>query len=314
MAAIDFSRQLALMWQKKVKDSPGNTVVPDLSKRAVHEYVDGEKNRKGVTLEKYLSGADSQIADVWKNLDWNKLSDIRGLSQAQLDVARAIASAVNSKHMTAYSLTELMPSDQGLLNKEMLIFLLQNAGQEYLERLPALNDPINHPKASFGPYQLSEFSVFDAPGANTEQNLRGASVVNRAMRKGKIPGSVSKVSGQEHHKAAFMFAAYNLTRLVKYISPKEFEVLRKQWQSRPADPNRINNMLQFLGAVHHNEYALQSAQRWLDSGAKKDFFLSCAPIDMEYAKRTKINLAALESPSRLTHTERTVIVPTSKKR
>lgn len=171
-----------------------------------------------------------------------------------------------------------MPSRDGQLNKLILDFLLKNAGREYIESIPAMYDP----KTSFGPYQFTEYALYEVP----RRGKRGASIINQAVKESeKIPGSVALLRGEQHYKAAFLFMIENIANLVN----KRCAALNSVWRANKDD------LIMFVATSHHMPSpALNAARRWLDNWARLPFYISCGSHLRRYALKTKANLESLQ--------------------
>ena len=157
-------------------------------------------------------------------------------------------------------------------------FLLQYAGVEYIEDIPAMYDA----KTSFGPYQFTEFALFDCGNQK-----RGASIANQAVTSGqKIPGSVIKLRGDDHYKAAYLFAVHNICLMVKKLNKKELQTLKNVWG------NNRDDLFVFCATAHHLPGdAIKAARKWLDNKAKASFETSCNKRILPYAQKTRQNMA-----------------------
>ena len=196
-------------------------------------------------------------------------------------VLKKVCSAVNAQDLLAYSLTELMPSADGKLNVNVLEFLLKNAGREYIESIPAIYDA----KTSFGPYQFTEFALFDHKGQK-----RGSSIPNQALPgKDRIPGSVSKLRGKDHYKAGYLFMVDNMANFVHKIGWSELGILENQFKENKDD------VIAFLATAHHGPgWANKYATNWLKDKAKKHYQDYCtSDAYKQYANKTKANLKAI---------------------
>jgi hypothetical protein len=310
---VDFNEQLRKMWSAKREWMIKKSKIPE---RKVNNYVavqtgrrlrsDYAKKRELATVKEYLQEIQIAIAEVKQNMDWQKLARIKGLVTEELELVKKISLAITEKDILAYALTELMPSADGDLNAEVLEFLLKNAGKGYVESIPAMYDK----KTSFGPYQFTEFALYEKGNSR-----RGASVVNGALPDNvRIPGSVAKLRGSAHHKAAYMFMVDNICNLINRAllekvhktsqkglfrrSGREnncFEVLNNKW------PGSKEDIMVFTALAHHLPYPAQTiALNWLKSGGRgkvEDYVKiagSLAQRDLPgYAKKTRANLKAL---------------------
>lgn len=274
---IDFPKQLGLMWRRKFVRSNKNAVVVQTGKKIIHNYIDHEPHV--LTAKEYQEQIQKVLTETFNNMDWEKLGSIKHLSHDKLELVKNICHSVNAKHLMAYCLTELMPSTDGLFNVEVLNFLLKSAGKEYIESIPAMFDK----KVSFGPYQFTEFALYDSNGEK-----RGASIPNQALKDGKIPGSVAELKGMDHHKAAYLFMIDNFSNLVNKLSADQQKTLHDEWQKK------ANDLVGFAATAHHLPApAITVAKRWLDNGAKLPFEVSCGRALGQYAHKTDQNFKAL---------------------
>lgn len=274
---INFEDELDEMWNKKLKDFP-NKVAQQFYEEKVKEY-DVLKSEK-MSLEEYISEAQENINEVNKNLDWNKLKKIKDLSKKEESLLKKAISTINGKDLISYALTEIMPSSEGELNKNVLEFLLKNAGREYVEMIPAMHDVMT----SFGPYQFTSYAVYDA--MDTKE---GASIVNSALpEKNKIPRSVSQLEGNDHHKTAYLFAINNYANLINKLNHAQKKVFEQTAMSKKSD------LVGYIATAHHlPKYAIESYKRYLGNSAKTPYEASCGKTLKLYAKKTKANMKAL---------------------
>ncbi len=303
-AKINFSNQMSRMWQEKVRISGGNRLLPGFAKSITQEYSSNAVEHK--TLEEYIQHVEKVTNEI-KNSSgfWAKVGEAKNLSAPELKLVENICRSINGKDLAAYMMTELMPTQDGMLNKEVMNFLIRNAGKEYIESIPALGDD----KTSLGPYQFTEYAVYDGPEKDKagkvirERSLRGASIINEALPSNlRIPGSVALLRGDDHHRAAYLFAVDNIANLVNMASRiNKFDVLNKVWQQKHGE------LVQIIATAHHGPSAVISgipaykgrkrrpgiAEMWLANDAKKDFIVSAYANYLTYAKKTKRNLEAL---------------------
>lgn len=270
---IDPKQTLERMWEKKMKKSP-SPVVDETGKILLDEYDAG----KQTTFKKYTNHITTVVHSVQSDIDWDILQRKLDMKDREMAIAKKIALSFDGKDMAAYILTELMPSAEGKFNRAVLDIMLQTGGQEYVESIPAMGDK----KTSFGPYQFTEFALF-----HIGKQMRGASVVNAAVEEGenKIPGSVAKLRGDDHHRAAYMFAVYNICVLVKSLNKKQLSTLENKWKA-----NRDDLFIYCATAHHLPRIARRAARNWLANGAKKPFENSCGVRILEYAQKTRANL------------------------
>jgi hypothetical protein len=181
-------------------------------------------------------------------------------------------------------MAELLPSNNGELNRDYLDFLLRHGGRRYLESLPALHDDIT----SFGPVQFTQYAVYDVPGER-----RGASRVNVALPRGselRIPGSTLRLRDNDHLRAAYLFAVSNLADGIRSLSERQLTTFE-----RVAGPRGVD-VAQFI-AVAHNKPAngRRALRAWLDAGGNGSFRDYCVPVSRLYAQKTINNYWALSA-------------------
>ena len=175
---VNFAKAYTEMWQCKQDQCPSK-VAAQAGETLVAEYT---KKHTSITFTAYTDHISVVVKGLKKSINWAKVADLTNIKPGDTTLVKNIVNSFSGKDMSAYILTELMPSADGSLNVTMLDFLLRNAGREYIEGIPALHDG----KTSFGPYQFTEYAIFGKEDAE-----RGASVINQAVSgKQKIPGSV----------------------------------------------------------------------------------------------------------------------------
>ncbi len=276
-ARINPDSLLLGVWLEKVM-MPGAT-------KAVHEAFEQRvkplliKKKTKMSLEEYITEANKSIKEVKENIAWEKVKKKEYLKKDELELVKKISESIRGKDLIAYAMTELLPSRNGKLNKEVFDFVLRNYGREFLELFPSLHDNL----ASIGPYQLTSHTIY-ASG----KEKRGASKINYCLdEKQRIPDSVIKLEGNHHHKAAYMLAIHNLSILVRNLNIKQKKTLKKIWSDD-------DNIIQYVATAHHNPgRALFSAKKWLNAEGKKDYVNYCTPRIKYYARKTINNRKAL---------------------
>ncbi len=276
---IDFNRQLNNLWEKKVRRSGNNPVVVKTRNEVLAEY-----NRTGpvkTDLSKYSAEIGRVISSLNSTLDWKAYAQKKGLSAQEVNLLQQLSYSIKGKDLAAYAMTELMPSKDGRLNRDVMNFLLSNAGKNYVETIPAIYDK----KTSFGPYQFTEYALYEVDGVR-----RGASIPNQFLRSGKIRDSVAMLRGTDHHKAAYLFVVDNLANLVNRSTKKQLNALTRVLREKHDD------LVAYAATAHHGPgAAMKIAKRWLDNNAQLPYEVSCGRIYRLYAEKTKANLGALKN-------------------
>ncbi len=275
---INFYDNLKRLWGFKVARSPGNQVITEVRDTILKRYRHGKITC--ISLKEYLLLINQEVHEVRSSINWNEVARVKGLSPKELVLVKKLSLFINARDLAAYMLTELMPGSNGEFNARLADFLLRNGGREYIESLPAIYDS----KTSFGPFQFTEFALYD-----TGKEIRGASSINRTLRADRIVGSISKLKGNDHLKAAYLFAISNICSLVKRLSVKQFALLEKTYETKRVD------LTMYIACAHHlPANAIRSAQRWLDHDAKQNYYVSCDNRIRTYAIKTGLNLRALQ--------------------
>ena len=282
--SIDWDARLSALWDAKVVRSKNSATVVRTRGLLINEFASGSRRR--MSVRDYQKVADREARFVHHNLDWNKVGQMylakKGKVNARkLRLLKNVAGQVKGRALVAYALTELMPGrNDGGFNRDFLDFLLRNAGRAYVERIPALYDRFT----SFGPYQFPQYAVYDSGNER-----RGASVVNLALpAQHRIPGSVIKLRGNEHSKAAYLFVVNNLAILIKRLNNKQLTTFERVWRSSAA------SIVEFIAVAHHAPaLAFRAGQRWLDNKARLPFRRSCVGRTIQYANKTAVNYRAL---------------------
>ena len=142
-------------------------------------------------------------------------------SQEQIDLVVEAQKYIGGKELIAYSLTELMPSHNGLFNKIFLDFLLRSAGEDFVERIPSMNDSL----ISFGPYQMTNLPF--------EEGRFGVKYVDEHLNTKFLPTNVSDLSGVQHHQAAYLFMVGNLMNLTSKLSSQQVHEMSRVIKEEP---------------------------------------------------------------------------------
>jgi LysM repeat protein len=264
------------------KKKKNNRVVEEARDKAIQEYSRIKKPTR-MSLEEYVREADHSIDTIKKNIDWGKVGKLKGLSSNQVELVKSIASNITGKDMITYSLTEIMPSkSDGLKNKMVMDMILRTGGREFLEFAPAIFDD----RTSFGPYQFTSHALYSLNGKH-----KGASLINQALPESQqIPGSVIKLRGNDHHKAAYLFVINNIGALVDKLDRKEFNTL---WNNYA---NHKDDLVGYIATAHHRPgNAITAGRLWLANNCRYDFKRSCDGNILEYAKKTALNFKAMNT-------------------
>ncbi len=289
---INFVENLGDLWQRKL--ARGATPATQKSyQEVVARYQAGDRGLK--TLPEFVAEADNEIKAVHAALDYNSLcqewdervrtsqaKEKHYLSADGCSLLKDIAAQISGRDLVGYGMTELLPSRNGDVNVQLMEVLLQNAGSEYLNSLPALGDSM----FSFGFYQFTSYAIrHDASGAE------GASMINLYVDKSAhlTTGSVMGLKGTENHRAAFMFAVYNIANWIRFSKPEERSKLRRLYRGN------MDQVAQFMAVAHHlPSPAIRQARQWVKHGGEKSLVEYLGPELTIYANKTRENRAALD--------------------
>lgn len=281
-ASIDFEDNLEEMWGKKLNRKRGVTKPARGAADGVLAYY--AKNQTKMSLAQYINWINQDVIGLKKTVDWVGLCGVR-LRGDRCKLLRAIAEQTHGIDLVAYGMTELFPSPNGTLNVRLMEVLLQNAGRQYLETIPAMHDPL----ASLGLWQFTQYAVY-----NAKSEVRGASAVNLYVGKAyKIPGSVLALRNEHHHRAAFMFALSNMKDLIKKMSDKEVANLQRGYGKH------LDELVQFIATAHHQPApAISGARLWVANDMRLPLQVSLGPKLRKYAEKTQGNLLELYKSKR----------------
>lgn len=273
-ATVDFRKQLVLAWALKCRRNACTDVARQASNTVPFRY---PAKPTRMNMVEYLRFIDKEVGRAFVDTDWELVRNEYGLTATEGATLRRMMRFIGARELVAYSLTELMPSiSDGELNVEVLRFLLRYAGREYVELLPAVNDKYT----SFGPYQFTHYALFD----NGEE-ARGASRANQTLKRGKISGSVIKLKGPSHHRAAWLFALDNLAGIVKNSNKRELAALGVL-ATKPAE------LVKVVACAHHAPTTCRRvASVWVAAGAKGRFQMP-GRVSV-YVRKTQHNYDAL---------------------
>ncbi len=283
---VNFPERLIAMWVKKNERSHGNLKVKAVADAVLDEYCKNEPTPS--SAEQFTAEADNAVRVVLKNINWDAVRMLKGMSEPDIELVQKLLKGVSGVNLSALCMTELMPSENGRINKSAFDLLLQHAGKEFIESIPALYDPL----VSFGPYQ---FTTHALDGAAAEPV--GASIINAALpERLRIPDTVGSLRGAAHHAAAVLYMVDNACHLISYLKNQRQDktVLTRLSNLAGEKPEDI---ALFLASAHHApEAAIRTAGEWLeqaDDEQARTFLALCPPRIAKYARRMNNHLQVL---------------------
>lgn len=262
---IDFAKNLDKLWHRKLAIEG----VSKATEKSYKIFLERYRHDPGfTTLEDYRTDIRLSITEAKRSINWGKVCKRMKVKDCYNFVLAAYS--INENHILAYSMTEIFPSQDGEFNKNLLNVLLNEAGTTFINGIPALGDTF----LSVGPYQFTSYAI------RSDGNTEGANVIEK-YSKLKIPGSVAKLEGNDHHIAAYYFAVYNLGRLARKTNIKS--------------KCMGDSMVPFISTAHHlPTVAINRAESWIAGGCNQRLEDYLGPKLNLYAKKTRINLKAVD--------------------
>jgi len=253
VASIDFRFQLARMWRNKLEtmkkaDGTYPQYALDAAGRLFEEF-DGGKS--STTLENYRRSIDATIRGMRLAVDLKKITSLRAFQAfepVQVELLQKLEKSIDKDSLLAYAVTELMPTKgkDAPIGLDIFDELLRNAGRNYIGLIPAQYDKL----LSFGDYQFTEYALSERTITNEkghkEERLGGASLINKIASSRQIPVSVVGLHGDVHHRAAYLFAIYNLAVLVRRLRENRSKQLLELLPSLPK-----SLITEYIATAHH---------------------------------------------------------------
>ena len=270
-----FEDQLMEMWERKKKISSNKEAIQHVIDEQVKTY-DNEESLK-MDTESYLDYSDDIIADLKTSLDKEGLYDRFSLEKEERTFMNQFISETDSDDLMPYFMTELYPSYDGTMNEEVTDFILENAGLEFFNLLPASGDGY----ASFGPGQLTSWVV-------RNDGVLGDANLFAKYTDEDLPGSMKNVEGKDHVTANFGNTIVNTIRTVKKMNEDEVKTLKSKLHGK--------KQAEFIAGHHHRPDTYRN-HLILD----QDMDISetdLTGIDA-YLEKTRNNYEALHNPEEL---------------
>jgi hypothetical protein len=255
----DYPALLKKLWDKKNKVSGNKSDVRRVGNSLLEDYRAG---KTPMTLDEYENQINEVVDELRKGLKWSKFSKPK--------VFKLAMESITAKDLLSIAATETMPEDRAGLNRSILDFMLQNAGREFLEAIPSLGDKL----VSFGPYQFTHYAINHGGGVNKMNHFLPKSL--------RVPGDVSLLRGDDHHRAAWLFAAWNIHQLANNLSDDDFRYFVRSGQ-----------LLDYIAMAHHKPKDARSAA--IEAARKRQsIYVFATPRLREYAGKTRVNRRKLE--------------------
>lgn len=303
---VDFPKQLKKMWDIKARISGGNAEIKTLGRTMVSDYEKYEPERTSV--QEYVTEIERIRSLVLENLDWSAVAASKFLPEEDGLLLRKILESLSAKDFLAISMTELMPTENGEVNLQLYKLLLESAGREFIESIPALDRFV-----SFGTYQFTKYALDGV--ANPP---KGASNINNYLKgRARLPKNVSELRGKQHHLAAILNSVDNAAALLQRLR-FELSSLKEIWDK----PNNALKHLQinnksgehmrylnevlstkpeqvaiYIATAHHAPgLSAKAFVSWVEkglAGSFKDYFTPGSRL-VKYVRKTESNRKSLE--------------------
>lgn len=273
---VNWGDNLQKLWDKKLTKK---NVTPSTVKNAhiiVDRYLDGSRDTKSV--REFVSQVDGVVKNTHQSINYASLCKDMKISNSKCDQYKTLMGRISGTNIVAYGMTEIFPAQNGKYNLVALDTILRTAGENYIDAIPALGDGL----LSKGLYQFTSHAV-----RRDDEALGGANFVDNHAGM-KLPGSVLYLTGNDNHKAAFEFAAYNLGMLVRKLDDKQTVTLVNKCS--------IEQITEVIATAHHlPARAVSNAKKWVKDGCRKPYRSYTGKRLETYALKTSVNYKALEA-------------------
>jgi hypothetical protein len=261
---VNYCSQLKLAWQAKLNRDEVSPATVKALPYTISTYCEGTKTY--TDLPTYIGDVQNRIDTSYEAINFNGLCDKFDATASECELVRTVVHGITAEHIVAYGLTELMPrTKDGEFNAAMLDHLFRNAGVEFVMSFPALGDPLG----SKGLFQFTWMGHSNSP----EKGRQGAAHLNPFVaREFRIPESVIGPMGlkpNDHDRAAYYFAIYNIVSLVAKLGDEQRRAL-----DHIVDSGRMDEVAEFVATSHHAQGDVRKfAKRWLKQPEKpfRDF-------------------------------------------
>lgn len=230
---FNFEEVLQNMWEDKLANSTNKSAVEHVMNNQLQQY--NKNTTPKSNLESFIQYQDNVINSIKQDYDFEALANEFRLTETQKSFVQNRMQRVDGKHLTAISMTELLPSSNGTVNANIYDLLLRSVGPEGISLIPAMGDGF----LSFGPYQHTSYVVRDANGIRGDANIFMAHA-----KESEFPGSMKHMTLDDQIKAAYGNAIIQSIRLSKRIQDGSLIKLEE------ALPGSL--LAGLIGALHYN--------------------------------------------------------------
>lgn len=283
----DVNTIMHTLWEKKIqRDNKKKFTVAKKFYNEVVSQIDFN-NTPHSDIEEYKSDIKRSIEDIKSSFDYDQVKKDEFRNFNKYELWKELCDMIDENMVLSYNMTEFFPiwSPWGKTEYRFLDYMLKYYWKEFVFNVPAIHDDY----ASFGSYQFTSLALYD-----TAEEKRGASIMNQYLVEDiKVPWSVTKLKGSDHHKAAYLLAMHNLYLLLKNLDEQETQDIIDYVHTY----QDIEYILPQIMAIGHNfPVNLKKVAKFMlqhEDGQLLHEYMSWSHTE-EYAKKTFQNYIALK--------------------
>ena len=275
-ATISWAEALRVQWARKLQREDVSPATRKWAVTIVDNYASSPRDTKNVRT--FFRQIDAAAREMHRSIDYGKMCSDMKITQCT--ALYQTMGRVRGENIAAYGMTEIFPSHNGEFNYVLLDTILRNAGENYLDSIPAGGDDL----LSKGFYQFTSLAI----RRDNSGQLGGVTKVDNYAGM-KLSGSVVHLDSYEAHKAAFAFAVYNVSQMMKTMNEKDARALSTKCP--------ISGITELVALAHHiPSEAWKIGRKWVRNGCKESVSNFTNRKDLkDYADKTKNNLLAIEN-------------------
>lgn len=272
---VNWGNTLKRMWVAKLDRPDVSGATRTWADRIVMRYKNKVRDVK--TIDTFVDQVDLAAREMDARINYNAMCSSLRISQCQS--LQMTMDRIGGRNLVAYGMTELFPGQNGDFNYQSLDLILRNAGENYLDAIPAGGDDL----LSKGLYQFTSLAI----RRDDSKKIGGVTFVDNFAGM-KLSGSVVHLKMRDSHKAAFAFATYNIANTMRGMNEVDAH--------RLATTCPISDVTELIAVSHHQPSRSWSAgRRWVHEGCNKPLRMYLNSHLTEYATKTAANYRALMS-------------------
>jgi hypothetical protein len=275
VANVNWEKSISHLWDLKL----GRRNVSDSARanasKVVSDYANKPKDLK--TISQFVKQVDRSAVEMHAQIDFKALCSAVNVEHCSSLVR--LTKRIRGRNLVSYGMTELFPSDNGEFNYIALDTILRNAGETYLDAVPAGYDRL----LSKGFYQFTSFAI----RRDDSGRMGGVTIVDTYAGK-KLGDSVIGLDYKDAHKAAYAMAVYNLAQVMRTMSARDADTLATKCD--------IAQVTEAIAIAHHLPADAWVATRtWVSHGCSKPIQSYLTKALVIYADKTASNYKALSA-------------------